>query len=204
MCISTQESHNMESYYERNLVINNRGLVYKGIFRVDELFQEINRTLEERGYTLREKKSEELVTETGRKTFVELRPFKVKTSYITLLIAIRITLDNVTETKELVAGERQKFQNGDVTITFDAWLMTDYQRRWGMKPFVYFMKGIINKYLYKFPLEASAPGELSEDTAIVYGRIKKLLNSYTPKEGRRVISEKDVMREMEEEMKKGE
>ena len=192
----------MENYYERNLVINNRELVYKGIFRVDDLFQEMNHALEERGYTLREKKNEELVTETGRKTFVELRPFKVKTNYITFLIAIRITLDNVTETKEMVAGERKKFQKGDISLIFDAWLMTDYQRRWGMKPFVYFMKGIINKYLYKFPLEANAPGELSKDTAIVYGRIKKLLNSYTPKNGKKVVSERDVMRQMEEEMGK--
>ena len=59
----------MEPYYEGNLVINNRELIYKGIFRVDDLFREINMALQERGYTPREKKSEELVTEAGRKTF---------------------------------------------------------------------------------------------------------------------------------------
>ena len=192
----------MEPYYEGNLVINSRELVYKGIFRVDELFQEIHKALQERGYTPREKKSEELVTEAGRKTFVELRPFKVKTNYATLMIALRITLDNVTETREVVAGEKQKFQKGDISIIFDAWLLTDYQRRWGMKPFVYFMKGIINKYLYKFPLEAQFPGELTEDTAFIYGRIKKLLNSYTPKSRNKILTEKEVMKEMEEEMKK--
>src|SRR3989344_6373451 len=112
MSISIRGNHNMDTYYEKNLIINNRELVYKGIFRVDELFQTLQRALQERGYTPREKKNEELVTETGRKTFVELRPFKEKTNYATLMIALRITLDNVTETLEIVDGERQKFQKG--------------------------------------------------------------------------------------------
>ncbi len=188
--------------FEKNLIINNRELRYSGIFRVDELFSMINRALEERNYTQQEKKSEEIVTEQGKRTYLELRPYKEKTNYTVLMIKIKITLDNITETFEEAKGIKQKFQKGDILIVFDSWLMTDYEHRWGMKPLVYFLKGVINKYLYTFPLEASFPGELTSDTAHIYAAVKKLLQSYQH-QPKKVVKEEDVRREMEKEVEKG-
>jgi len=178
-------------------------LVYKGIFRADELFSTINRALEQRGYTKREKKTEETVTEAGRRTYVELRPFKVINNYAELLIKIKITLDNITETVEEFNNEKRKFQKGDVQMYIDAWLLTDYQSRWGMKPFVWFMKGVINKFVYRWPQEAGFPGQLSEDTAYVYAQIKRILNSYKFDVGK-VIREEDVRQQIAEDIQKSE
>ena len=115
---------------EKNLVVNNKELTYSGIFRVDDIFTTINKALEAKGYTKREKKSEELVTPLGRLLSLELRPYKEVSNYMTLMIKIKIALDNVTETVE----DGKKFQKGDVHISFDAWSLTDYEHRWGMKP----------------------------------------------------------------------
>ena len=190
-----------EVQYEKNLIINGRALTYKGIFREDELFSAINRVLEERGYEKREKKTEEVVTEGGRRTYVELRPFKELSNYIVLQIKMKITLDNVTGKIEEVNGEKKKFQQGDVHIVFDAWELTDYQSRWGMKPFVYFMKGFINKYVYTMPIEAGSKGVLAGDTAFIYGAIKKMLNAYKLEVGKGP-KEEDIRRQMEEDVKK--
>ena len=190
-----------EVQYEKNLIINSRTLAYKGIFREDELFSAINRVLEERGYEKREKKTEEVVTEGGRRTYVELRPFKELSNYIVLQIKMKITLDNVTGKIEEFEGQKKKFQQGDVTIVFDSWELTDYQTRWGMKPFVYFIKGFINKYVYAFPIEAGSKGVLAGDTAFMYGTIKKLLNSYKLEVGKGP-KEEDIHRQMEEDVRK--
>ena len=119
----------METYHEKYLVINGRELKYKGLFKVDELFAVINKSLERKNYEKREKKTEELVTEAGRKTHVELRPFKVKSNFVTLMIKMKITLDNVTETVMEKDGIKNKFQLGDVIIVFDSWVLTEYQNR---------------------------------------------------------------------------
>jgi len=192
----------MEPHYEKNLIINNRELKYKGIFRVDELFHVINKSLDEKGYQKREKRTEELVTEDGKRTFLELRPFKQFAGYVTLMIKMRITLDHVTETVAVVHGEKRKFEQGDVEIIFDGFILTDYESRWGMKPFVYFIKAITNKYLYKSPLEGKIPGTLMGDTAYVYAQVKKLLQSYKYESGK-VVREEDVIKEMQKEMEKG-
>ena len=182
----------MDHYLQKDLVINNRELVYKGIFKHKELFNTINKALEEKGYHKQEKKTEELETELGKKTFVELRPYKYITNYGKVLIKMKIMLDKVTDTTH----NNKKFQQGDISIVFDAWVLTDYEARWGMKPFVYFMKGLIHQFIYKWPLETGFHGIVASDTAFLYGRIKKLLRSYTPKD-RKFTSESDVMKEME-------
>lgn len=184
---------------EKNLVVNNKELTYQGIFRVDELFAALNKALEDKKYTKQEKKSEELVTPLGRMLQLELRPYKVMTEYITLMIKIQATLDNVTDVVLKRNGVKEKFQQGDVHLAFDAWSLTDYERRWGTKPLVYFLKGVIHKYLYKFPLEEGLVKEVAADTAYVYAQVKKLLHSYEGKEVA-VPKEEDVRRKVEEEM----
>ena len=193
----------MEPHYEKNLIINNRELKYKGIFRMNDLFHALNKALDERGYQKREKRTEELVTEEGKRTFLELRPFKQVTDYITLMIKLRITFDHVTEMVQVVDGEKKKFQQGDVRISFDGWILTDYESRWQMKPLVYFMKGMLNKYLYKSPLEGKIPGTLIADTAYVYVQAQKLLQSYKSEAGK-VVGEDEVIKAMQQEMEKGE
>ena len=191
----------LDTHCEKNLIINSRELNYKGIFRSDELFTLINRALEAKGYEKREKKTEELVSEGGKKTYLELRPFKEKANYVTLMIKMKITLDNITEKVETVRGEHRKFQNGDVSIVFDAWTLTDYESRWGMKPHIFFLKAFINKFLYSFPMEKSFVKELTRDTAYVYAQIRTLLTSYGPDKGKRV-READIRRKVEEEMER--
>ena len=186
---------------EKDLIINNRELKYNGIFHADELFASINRALEERGYTKREKKTEELVTETGKKTYIELRPYKVKTNYLAMMLKIKINLDNVQDVIEKVDNAKIRFQQGKVILGFDAWILTDWQLRWNMTPVRFFLKGFINKFLYIFPLEAGASGELAGDTAYVYARVKKLLASYTPGESK-AVREEDIRKQVEEEIAK--
>ncbi|MEK6900233.1 MAG: hypothetical protein AABX05_03860, partial [Nanoarchaeota archaeon] len=96
--------------FEKNLVINNREIEHHGIFRVDDIFNAINQALKERGYQKREKKSEEQVFPEGRYIYLELRPYKEINDYITAMIKIRITLQNVTETAVKKNDLRQRFE----------------------------------------------------------------------------------------------
>lgn len=190
-----------DTHLEKNLIINNRELKYQGIFRPGELFAAINRALEDKAYVKREKKTEQLVTEHGKGVYVELRPYKMLTHYLTLMIKIKITLDDLEEVTAEGRGEKAVFQQGKVLILFDAWVLTDYERRWGMKPWFYFWKGLVNKYIYTFPLEGGAGGQVSGDTAYIYGKIKQLLHSYKPVE-QKFIPEVEVRKKVEGEMGK--
>ena len=81
-----------KTHGERWLVVNGRTLTYSGIFHLKELFSTINISLQKKGYTLKEKRNEEVVTENGRNIFFELRPYKEMTKQVTLLIKLKINL----------------------------------------------------------------------------------------------------------------
>ncbi len=190
-----------DTHCEKELIINGSELNYQGIFRPEELFSAINKALEEKGYIKKEKKSEETVAEEGRGTYIELRPYKEKTRYVTLMIKIKIYFRHLAESVEEVRGEKAKFQKGDVSVVFDAWSLTDYEYRWGMKPWVYFFKGIINKFAYIFPLEAGFKGELQSDTAYIYSQVKRLLDSYKG-EKKKLPREEEVAAEVSGKVRK--
>ena len=191
-----------EHAHERNLIINGRELNYKGIFKIEELYAVINEALKEKGYHKREKKSEETVTPEGKRVYIELRPYKHISDFITLMIKIKVSANNLTENVEEIKGVKRKYNLGDVQIIFDAWVMSDYHSRWGMRPFFYFMKTFVNKFIYTFPMEANAPGEVGEDTAYIYANIKKLLNSYRGKDKEDLPDAETIRKELEEDIKK--
>lgn len=190
-----------DTHCEKELIINGRELKYQGVFRPEELFSAINKALEEKSYLKREKKSEEAVTEGGRGAYIELRPYKEKTRYAALMLKIKIHFSHLTESVEMVRGEKAKFQKGDVSVIFDAWLLTDYEYRWGMKPWVYFFKGMINKFAYAFPMEAGFKDELQSDTAYIYRQVKELLDSYKG-EKRKLPREEEVAAEVSKRVRK--
>lgn len=186
---------------EKNLVVNNKKITYHGIFKTSELLSALHHALQEKGYGESEKKSEELVTAEGRLLQLELRPSKIVSPYMQLMVKIRITLDNITETMKEVSGVKQKYQRGDVLIAFDAWSITSHEGRWGLRPFRYFIKSVIHKYVYKFNIEEDLIRNVVSDTAYVYGQVKNLLQSY---EGKKVppLKEEEIMKQVEEEVTK--
>ncbi|MAF13799.1 MAG: hypothetical protein CMI53_02830 [Parcubacteria group bacterium] len=163
---------------EKNLIINNRIITYKGVFLVREFFNVINDALKKTNYQKQEKKTEEVVTAGGRKTHIELRPFKVKSNYMTLMLKIKINLANITEVTKIVDHVPKVFQQGEVEVAFDAWSITDHGARWGMKPWFYFMKGIINKYFYRYQTDEEHMAEMIGDVDYMGRQIKSLLGLY--------------------------
>jgi hypothetical protein len=190
---------NIVTMVEKNIVVNNRKIEYQGIFKVHELFSTINNAINNKGYTKNEKKTEEMVTESGRKTYVELRPFKVKSNYYKLIIKIKIRLNNITEIKEVIDNTPQLFQQGNIDITIDSWIFTKFENKWIMKPWVTLAKLFINHYIYKLPEDPAMVSEVAGDTAHLCAEIKNLLNSYVSKPQPK-INEEELKKEIEKEI----
>ncbi|MEK6939295.1 MAG: hypothetical protein AABX31_01060 [Nanoarchaeota archaeon] len=186
---------------EKNLLINNKKISYQGIFRTDELLSVLRHALKEKGYEYAEKKNEELVTPEGRLLQLELRPVKQVSSYMQFMVKVRMALDNVTDITKEVSGVKQKYQQGDVVIAFDAWSITNHEGRWGLTPFSYFMESFIHKYVYKFKIEEDLLRDLVSDTAYVYAKVRDLLQSY---QGKKIppLKEAEIMKKVEEEFLK--
>ena len=198
MCLSIVTTAKMRTDFERNLVVNNKELKHSGKFNPEEIFSTINRALKARGYEKREKKTEEMVSSEERSNYIELRPIKEKKENVALMIKIKIRFKNAREVIKEVAGYKRKFLEGEVSIVFDSWILTDFQHHIRMQPLAYFLEAVINKFIYKVSPQPKLASEVTEDTAFIYGQLKRLFNAYTGKIESR-ISEEEVRKKMEEE-----
>ncbi|MDP3989757.1 MAG: hypothetical protein Q8Q01_00965 [archaeon] len=188
---------------ETDLIVDSKELRYKGIFRADELFRIINKSLEEKGYTKNEKRSEEVVTEEGKRVFLELRPKKEVGPGASLLIKMRITLDSLTEKIEIVSGQKRNVNQGDVLIVFDGWLETTYEERYHRAPIRFFIKGLIDKYVYPILPERKYKGQVRGDIHFIESEILKSLKVFRQgEEESKKTSEDVVKKEVEEEVVK--
>ena len=189
----------MKTGFERNLVINNKELKYSGIFNPNDIFNAINKALKSKGYEKREKKTEELVSSEQRANCIELRPIKVKSEIASLMIKIKIRYKNTKETVKEVNGVKRKFLQGDISIVFDAWVLTDFEHHIMMNPMIYFLRAFVNKFIHKISFQANLTSEVMEDTAFIYGQLKKLFKEYDGKIEEK-IKEEEVRKRVEEEM----
>ena len=191
----------MKTGFERNLVINNKELKYSGIYNPNDIFNTINKALKTKGYEKREKRTEELVSSEQRDNYIELRPIKVKSEITSLMIKIKIRYKNTKETIKEINGVKRKFLQGDVSIVFDAWVLTDFEHHIMMSPMIYFLRAFVNKFIHKISFQANLTSEVMEDTAFIYGQLKKLFKEYDGKIGEKV-KEEEVRRKVEEEIGK--
>ena len=123
---------------EKNLIVDGLEMHYKGIFDLKELLDEINNHIAGRGYQKAEKRRQENVTSSGKTLNIELRPTKAKTEYCTFMIKIRINITNLKQVKIMRNKIKENMDNGNITMIFDAWMITDYKFRWEQKAYFYF------------------------------------------------------------------
>lgn len=163
---------------EKNLVVDQKTLEYRGLFELDEVIGTLSSLLQSKGYELQEKKAEEKVSEEEKNIFLELRPLKRITNYQTLMIKVTINAKNLTEEIHTIGGKKRHFHKGNLILIFDGWSLTDFERKGQEKMLNYFIRGVVSKYLYRSPAEGKIIGELKSDTDFVYNQLKSFLNLY--------------------------
>ena len=87
---------------EKRLVIDQLKLNYSGVFHLNDLYRMIDGWLYEKGYYKYEKRNEEMVSETGRKIELELRPWKKTTDYAKNEIRLRIFIEYMTDIDQIL------------------------------------------------------------------------------------------------------
>ena len=160
---------------EKQLFIDALELNYKGLFSVKDLFKTIDKLTAERGYKKSEKIRQELVKKEGKFLTIELRPTKVMTEYYSLMVKMRITIDNLKEVDVIIDNKKKKMQSGDINIIFDAWTTTDYEKRWGQKAWTWLLRGFFEKIFFRVHTNKHH-GVLVDDTHFIYNNVKSHLN----------------------------
>ena len=162
---------------EKKLVVDNLNFTYNGVFSVTELYKELTNWLYERGYDLFEKKNAENITPTGRNIEFEFRPYKKITNYAKNEIRIKIFMHDIKVIEVEKDKIKRKLNEGEVEIILDGHVETDYENRWENKPFFYFFRSLIDKFVYRIYTDKFET-MVANDVYNIQTRIKTFLNLY--------------------------
>lgn len=162
---------------EKKLVVDQLRINFEGIFSAHDLYKVIDAWLYEKGYDRLEKKHVEMVTPNGKDIELELRPWKKLTDYAKKQIRVRLFMKGLSVVPVDRDGMKINMNKGTLMVIFDAFLETDYEHRWEVRPTYYFIRYLFDKYIYKFYTDRFQ-ADLVDDVHHLHQNIKSYLNLY--------------------------
>ncbi len=162
---------------EKYVVVDKLRLTYEGLFNVAELYKLIDSWTRTKSYDKQELKNVEKVRPEGKFIEIELYPWRKLSDYAVSQIRIRMIMTDVKEVEVERDGAKVKFNQGKVQIVFDGHLQTDYENRWESKPIFYFLRAVVDKYIYASYL-AGYENIVRQDVNHLYTQVKAFLNLY--------------------------
>jgi len=162
---------------EKNIALTGLTVSYEGLFNVFELYKIVDDWQKKHNYDKTEKQSIEYIRPEGKYIELEMEPYRKESDYVKFVIKIKMVMENLKETVVEIDDEKKKMHEGKVTVVFDAWLETDYEEAWHTKPGIYFLRILIDKYIYKIYTEKFL-GDLRAEVNDLMTQIKSFLNLY--------------------------
>jgi hypothetical protein len=134
---------------EKKIVFRDKTLQFQGLFEIKGLFRSIVKWLDEHNYDLFENKNYEEIFENDKKIVFELLPYKKITDYYKFEIRIYLTCESLKEAEVELNGVKYRLLKGNMTCTFDATMITDYENRWESRPQYFFFRTLMDKFIYR-------------------------------------------------------
>lgn len=161
---------------DKRLIIDQLKLSYEGLFNASELYRLIDSWFYEKGWDKVEKMNQEMLTPEGKQIRILMEPYKNITDYFKLVIRIKITLTDVKDVEVEKDGELLRLNQGLVRFIFDGYVITDRKALWESTPFLWFMRTIFDRYVFK-QQSGRAERWLRSDLDDLHTKIKTFLNT---------------------------
>jgi len=162
---------------ERRVVIDNLVLQYEGLFNLTDLYLIIDKWLRQRAYDKLEKKNYQHELKDGTYVEIELEPWKKITDYAKITLNIYIHCFNVKRVVVKKDGKDVKMHQGKINIRWIGFLVTDYEGKWEGKPLFYFLRAVMDKWVYRVSAD-KYEAAVAEETKHMYQNVRAFLNLY--------------------------
>lgn len=162
---------------ERRKVVDERILGYSGIFDGKKLYQLIREFVADRGYDDHvEREHTEKNTKDTRQVEIDYMPKYKVSDYVELHMNLFITYMNLKKTTVEYKGKKVHLDEGEVRISFTGNLLSDYWGRWEERQHYFFIRTIMEKFIFKFIYDADIK-HIKKDIDDLYNYVREYLNT---------------------------
>jgi len=162
---------------ERRIIIDNLVLQYEGLFNIKDMYLIIDKWLRQKAYDKFEKKNYQHELKDGTYVEIELEPWRKISDYAKIVQNIYIHCFNVKKVVVKKDGQDVQMNQGKVNIRFIGYLVTDYEGKWESKPVFYFLRAVMDKWVYRVSAD-KYEAFVAEDVKHLYQNIRAFLNLY--------------------------
>ena len=160
---------------EIKTLIDGKSLSYEGVFNIKELYRIIDTWFRDRGYDKQEVKNWEDVTESEKQIVLEIVPYKKVSDYARIDIRVFMIFSKLSELDVEKEGIRSRVNKGRAEFYFDAYVVTDYENKWQTRPIFFFVKNVIEKFVYR-AYTSNYDSEAIRDCTEIENEIRSYLN----------------------------
>jgi len=154
---------------QRRLVIDGKRLNYTGPMRIEEFYKTVKDWAAVNGFEIELKKKAETVKSDHRQIEWTVEIWKMmEEGHQKIVVRLRSLFSNIKDIE--IKKKKQVYQvnTADCLLLFDGFVEADTEHRWYNQPLQYFLKGIFEKYIWKYD-----SGQYEPD---VIGAVNNLFN----------------------------
>ena len=164
---------------EKELLVDKYVLDYEGVFDYDGLIRLIDRWCEDNGFYRDIDSHKEKVTAEGRNISIGYTLQRKFDKRHFTVICMDLSIEGMKDVEVELDGKKRRMLNrGTVEVTFHGYLMTSEKSRWETKGYAYFIRGVIDKFIYKID-RPEYRGIASSDAFKLINEIRGFLNIHS-------------------------
>jgi hypothetical protein len=124
-------------------------IAYSGLIDVKGVYRVAHDWLSEQGYNPYEEKHTEQNFEDGKEIIVEMKGEKDLSDFAKIKWKTKITCLKLKETVVERDNQRVKMYSGEIEFSTDLFLATDYDKSFEQRAFMYFLRTVIDRFVFK-------------------------------------------------------
>lgn len=160
---------------EKRFIIQGKKVAYAGLIDVQGLYKQIKGFMDRYGYAPNETDNKEEVYEDGKQIMLVLKGAKKLSDFAKIEWKVKLNFYKIQEMTVEKDGVKLRLHKGKTDVKSDMILVTDYDGSFEQTAFQYFMRVIIDKYIFKSYL-SRAGGVAKKDYVNFEGKVKDFLN----------------------------
>jgi len=162
---------------EKEIYADNITISYEGLFSYKELLDLINEWARSKRYFKEVLESKEKVTRGSKNITLELQMQRRIHAQYKCLLNFSLEVSDMVDEEEEIDQNMKNLNSGRVEASLKGFLMTSQRSRWETRGYVAFIRGIINKFVYKLDRPAYIAAVVGDAKDLTF-KIRGFLNSY--------------------------
>lgn len=135
------------------IAITKARVKYKGLFSFGDYYRILYDLFRSLGYDVEEQKYKHKTKPEGDEIEIEWNCYKKIDDYSLFRIFAKTLITGLQKVETVEGGMKRTKNTGDVELEIKCFIQTDYENKWETSPFLKFLKGIYDAYLYRSTLE---------------------------------------------------